>query len=97
MSVTLKAVVSFAGHEAEEYEAMISNLSATGARLHFEKAGPVSAGSRIGVKISIPDTVLKHVAEGEILWVERQHNAVSLGVRFNEALSAFMMQRLVEK
>jgi len=95
-SVTLRAMVGFEGQETGEVEALISNLSATGARLHFEKAGPLSAGRGITLKIFIPNTILKHAAEGEILWVERQHAAVSLGVRFREALSEFMMQRLIE-
>lgn len=97
VSVTLKAAVSFAGHESVETEALISNLSVTGARLHLEKSGPLGAGRGITVKIAIPDTVLRHTAEAEILWVERQHSAVSLGIRFNEPLSAFMMKRLVER
>jgi len=97
VSVTLKAALSFAGHEGEEYQALISNLSATGARLHFEKAAPLKAGSTVFLKIFIPGTVLHLAVEGEIFWVRRQHDAVSLGVNFKEALSEFMMQRLIEK
>lgn len=97
ISVTLKAAVSFAGHEGEEHQALISNLSATGARLHFEKAAPLRAGTGINLKIYMPGTILHLDVEGEIFWVRRQRESVSLGVRFNEAISEFMLQRLIEK
>jgi c-di-GMP-binding flagellar brake protein YcgR len=96
ISVTLKATVSFAGRETEEQQALISNLSATGARLHLGKAAPLSAGMGITLKIFIPNTVLHCAAEGEILWVSRQHNAVSLGVKFKEFFSEFMLQQLIK-
>jgi hypothetical protein len=97
VSVTLKAALSFAGHEGEEYQVLISNLSATGARLHFERSAPLKAGSAVFLKIYIPGTVLHLAMEGEIFWVRRQHDAVSLGINFKEELSEFMMGRLIEK
>jgi len=96
ISVTLKATVSFAGREAEEHQALVSNLSVTGARLHLENATPLRAGMDIALKIFIPNTVLHCATEGEILWVSRQHNAVSLGVKFKEFLSEFMLQQLIK-
>jgi len=96
-SVTLKAAVTFAGHEGEEHQALISNLSVTGARLHFEKAAPLRAGTGITLKIYMPGTILHLDVEGEIFWVRRQRESVSLGVRFNEAISEFMLQRLIGK
>jgi hypothetical protein len=97
ISVTLKAALSFAGHEGEVHQVLISNLSATGARLHVEQAPPLKAGSLVFLKIFIPGTVLHLAVEGEIFWVRRQREAVSLGVRFGEAISEFMMQRLIQQ
>ena len=97
ISVTLKAAVSFAGHDTKEHQALISNLSVSGARLHLEKITPLTAGTGITLKIFIPNTVLHCATEGEILWVERQHDAVSLGFKFNETLSEFMLQQLIKK
>ncbi len=96
ISVTLEATVSFAGRETEEHQALISNLSATGARLHLKNATPIRAGMGITLKIFIPNTVLHCASEGEILWVSRQHNAVSLGVNFKDFLSEFMLQQLIK-
>jgi c-di-GMP-binding flagellar brake protein YcgR len=96
ISVTLKATVSFAGRENEEHQALISNLSASGVRLHLGKAALLSAGKVIALKIFIPNTVLHCATEGEILWVSRQHNAVSLGVKFKECLSEFMLQQFIK-
>lgn len=97
ISVTLKAAVSFAGRTTEEHQALISNLSVTGTRLHLENAPPLTTGMGIALKIFIPNTVLHCATEGDILWVNRQHNAVSLGVKFNEFLSEFMLQQLIKK
>ncbi len=97
ISVTLKAALGFAGHEGQEHQVLISNLSATGARLHFEQAPPIKIGSAVFLKIFIPATVLHLDVEGEIFWVRRQREAVSLGVRFSEAISEFMMQRLIQQ
>ena len=97
VSVTLKAAVSFAGHTTDEHQALVSNLSVTGARLHLENAPPLTAGMDIALKIFIPNTILHCATDGNILWVSRQHNAVSLGVRFKEFLSEFMLQQLIKK
>jgi hypothetical protein len=96
ISVTLKAAVSFAGRTTEEHKALVSNLSVTGARLHLENATPLTTGMGITLKIFIPNTILHCATEGEILWVSRQHNAVSLGVKFNEFLSKFMLQQFMK-
>lgn len=96
ISVTLKATVNFSGRETEEHQALVSNLSVTGARLHLENAPPLRAGTGIALKIFIPNTVLHCATDGEILWVSRQHNAVSLGVKFKEFLSEFMLQHLIK-
>jgi Tfp pilus assembly protein PilZ len=96
LSVTLKATVNFGG-QAQDYQSLISNLSATGARLHLEQAAPLKIGTSVGLKVFVPDTVLHLDVAGEVFWVRRQHAAVSLGVRFNEPISEFMMQRLIER
>jgi hypothetical protein len=96
ISVTLKAVVSFAGRTTDEHKALVSNLSVTDARLHLENSSPLRAGMGIILKIFIPNTVLHCASEGEFLWVSRQHNAVSLGVKFKEFLSEFMLQQLIK-
>jgi c-di-GMP-binding flagellar brake protein YcgR len=96
LSVTLKAAVNFGG-QAKEYHALISNLSATGARLHLEQAAPLKIGASVGLKVFIANTVLHLDVAGEIFWVRRQHEAASFGVRFDEPISEFMMQRLIER
>lgn len=95
-AVNLKALGALAGHEAEEQQFSLSNLSATGARLHFETKKPVTKGMRISLKIFIPSTVLHIQNSAEIMWVTRQHNAVSIGVKFADVLSESMMQQLVK-
>ena len=96
ISVTLKAAVNFAGRTTEEHQVLVSNLSVTGARLHLQNATPLRAGMDITLKIFIPNTVLHCETEGEILWVSRQHNAVSLGIKFKQFLSEFMLQQLIK-
>jgi len=93
-SVNLKAEGSLAGRKQQF---LISNLSATGARLHFETGSDISPGMNITLVISIPGTILKVETAAEIIWVTRQHHAVSIGVRFKDTLSETMVQQLVKK
>jgi hypothetical protein len=92
--VNLKAVGKFAGHERNEYELIISNLSASGARLHFETTFDVKIGMSLALIIHIPKTIITIAATGEIRWVARKGNVVSAGVNFEEIISEIMMNRL---
>ncbi|MBM4310074.1 MAG: PilZ domain-containing protein [Deltaproteobacteria bacterium] len=96
-SVSLQAAGSLEGQGTAEHELRVSNLSATGARLHFDTTLHVRVGMRIALKIFIPHTILHVPTTGEIMWVTRQGNAVSFGVRFADILSETMVQQLIRK
>jgi len=96
-SVSLKAACSLEGHGAAEHQLRVSNLSATGARLHFDTTLHVRVGMPITLKIFIPNTILHIPNTGEIMWVTRQGTAGSFGVRFADILSETMVQQLIRK
>lgn len=96
-SVSLKAACSLEGHGTAEHQLRVSNLSATGARLHFETTQHLRVGMRIRLKIFVPHTLLHIPTTGEIMWVTCQGNAVSFGVRFADILSETMVQQLIRK
>jgi len=93
-SVNLKSTGNL---EGQEQQFLISNLSATGARLHFETKATVKIGMSIALSITIPNTVLRVQTEANVMWVTRQGNAISLGIKFKEPLSDTMVQQLIKK
>jgi hypothetical protein len=95
--VSLKAVGSIQGQAAAEHQLRVTNVSATGARLQMDTNLDVKVGMRIGLKIFIPNTVLHIPATGEVMWVTRQGNSVSFGVRFADMVSAYMIEQLIRK
>jgi len=94
--VDLKAEISLAGHEAQEHQCTLTNLSASGACLHFDSTTSCKLGMRVDIKISIPETIMHIPNSGEIMWIKQQRNKIHAGVRFKDALSEIMMQRLVK-
>ena len=94
--VELTAEVSLAGHEAHEHQCKLTNLSASGACLHFKAAASCKVGMNITIKLLIPETIMHTPNSGEIVWVKQKHNEVQAGVKFKDILSEIMMQRLVK-
>jgi len=94
--VNLKAEVSLTGEKAHEHQCRITNLSASGARLHFEKASSVKVGMHIAIKIFIPTTIMHIPNSGGIMWVKQQNKGTSAGLHFKDILSEIMMERLVK-
>lgn len=92
--VNIKAVGKFVSFERNKYEFTISNLSASGARLHFETTAEVKTGMSLALIILIPNTVLTIANTGEVMWVKRKGVVVSIGVNFKEIISEIMMNRL---
>ena len=92
--VKLKAVGKIVGDERKEHEFLLSDLSANGARLHFETTLDVKTGMSIALIIFIPNTILTIPNTGEIKGVTRKGNVVSVGVKFQDILSEIMMNRL---
>jgi hypothetical protein len=92
-SVSLKATGSFEA-DAREHQLSVSNVSATGARLHADTALDIRVGMRVRLKIFVPGTVLHVPATGEIMWVNRQAGPVAFGVRFADMVSAYMVEQL---
>lgn len=94
--VELTAEVSLAGHETQEHQCRLTNLSASGACLHFDATTSCKLGMRVDIKISIPETIMHIPNSGEIMWVKQQRNEMHAGVKFNDILSEIMMQRLAK-
>ena len=94
--VDLKAEVSLTGENAHKHQCRITNLSASGARLHFEKASSVKVGMHVAIKIFIPATIMHIPNSGGIMWVKQQNNGTSVGLQFKDILSEIMMERLVK-
>ncbi len=92
-SVDLKATGSLEGNPAE-LQLRVSNVSATGARLHADTKLDVRAGMRIRLKIFVPNTVLHIPTTAEIMWATPQGSSVSFGVRFADMVSAYMIGQL---
>lgn len=94
--IDLKAEISLAGSENQKHQCRVTNLSASGACLHFETTVAVKTGMSIAIKIAIPATIMHITNSGEIKWVKQQHNNIKTGVRFQEILSEIMMQQLTK-
>lgn len=94
--VNLKAEVSLTGENAYDHQCRITNLSASGARLHFEKASSVKVGMNVAIKIFIPTTIMHIPNSGGIMWVKQQNTGTSAGLQFKDILSEIMMERLVK-
>jgi hypothetical protein len=96
LSVNLKAVVRLAGKKPQEHQCRIINLSATGCRLHFETPPAFKVGMTIDMQIFIPATSMHIPNSGEIIWMEQQLNACTVGVKFVEFFNETMMQQLTK-
>ncbi len=94
--VDLKAELSLAENKTHEHQCRITNLSASGACLHFNATTSCKLGMRVDIKISIPETIMHIPNSGEIMWIKQQRNEIHAGVRFTDVLSKIMMQRLVK-
>ena len=95
-NVNLKAVVTLDGKKPQEHQCLITNLSATGGRLRFETPQAFKVGMTIAIQIFIPATIMHIPNSGEIIWIEQQLNAFTVGVKFAEFLSETMMQQLTK-
>jgi hypothetical protein len=94
--VDIKAELSLAGDGTQEQQCRITNLSASGACLHFNATTSCKLGMHVDIKISIPETIMHIPNSGEIMWVKQQRNEIHAGVSFKNILSEIMMQRLVK-
>jgi c-di-GMP-binding flagellar brake protein YcgR len=94
--VNLEAIGTFVGYEKNKYRFIISNLSASGARLHFETALDVKIGRSLVLEIFLPKTILTIPNTAEIMRVTRKGNVVTAGVKFKDILSEIMMNSLTE-
>jgi len=95
-NVNLKAVVSLKGHNAQEHQCRLTDLSATGARLHFEATSSLAQGMPVTIKISIPKTIMNISNSGEIMWVKKAFKECRAGIKFTEFLSETMMDQLIK-
>jgi len=95
-NVDLKAELNLAGNGTHEHQCRITNLSASGACLHFDTKTSCKPGMRVDITISIPETIMHIPNSGEIMWVKQQRNEIHAGVSFQDVLSEIMMQRLVK-
>jgi c-di-GMP-binding flagellar brake protein YcgR len=95
-NVNLKAVVSLKGQDAQEHQCRLTDLSATGARLHFEDTSSFTVGMNVAVKISIPSTIMHIPNTGEIMWIKKGFKECRVGVKFTEFLSETMIDQLTK-
>ena len=91
--VNLKAEVS---QKNQEHQCRLTNLSASGACLHFKSKVAAKDGMSISMKIFIPATIMHIPNSGEIMWVKQQNTETSIGVKFQDILSEIMMQQLIK-
>jgi hypothetical protein len=96
-NVELKAAVSLPGRGPQEHQCRVMNLSATGARLQTNAAGPFTTGMTIDIKIFIPSTVMHIPNSGKIIWIEQLPKGCAFGIKFTEFLSETMMEQLVKR
>ena len=94
--VDLKAELNLLGENSLVQQCRITNLSASGARLHFEKASSIKIGMHVAIKIFIPATIMHIPNTGAIMWVKQQNKGTSVGLQFKDILSEIMMERLVK-
>jgi hypothetical protein len=92
--VNLVAIGKFVGDERNEYQFSISNLSASGARLHFESSLDLNIGMSLALIIFIPNTILTIHNTAKFMGVTRKGNVVSVSVKFQDTLSEIMMNSL---
>ena len=92
--VNLEAIGNFVGDERTKYQFIISNLSASGARLHFETTLDLNIGMSLALIIFIPNTILTIPNTAKIMGVTRKGNVVTVGVKFQDILSEIMMNSL---
>jgi len=95
-NVTLKAVASITGQKAQEHQCRVTDLSATGARLHFEKTSSLNVGMDLTLKISIPSTIMQIQNSGKIMWLEKNFRNCTVGIKFTEFLSEAMIAQLTK-
>ncbi len=95
-NVDLKAELILVDPEVQEHPCRITNLSASGACLHFETTTSCKAGMDVAIKLYIPETIMHIPNSGGIMWVKQQRNEIHAGIQFKDVLSEIMMQRLVK-
>ena len=95
-AVDLKAEISLAGQETQEHQCRITDLSATGARLHFGATSSLTQGMPVTIKIFIPKTIMSIPNSGEIMWVKKAFKECRVGIKFTEFLSETMLDQLIK-
>jgi len=95
--VNLKTIVSPETQKTQEHQCRITNLSATGACLHFKTPATFPVGMQVSLKIFISSTIIQLTNSGEIMWIKQQPNECSIGIKFENFLSETMMTQLLKK
>jgi hypothetical protein len=80
-----------------QQQCQITNLSSSGAKVHFPWDERFQAGTVIAMDIPIPNTLMRIAAEAEIMWTKQRFNEVISGMKFTDALSENMIQQFVNK
>jgi hypothetical protein len=96
-SSDLKATYSIKEQGARKQECRITNLSSSGASVRFPHNEGFSRNTTVAIDIPIPDTIMHVSALAEIVWVRQRFNDSLCGVRFTNALSNTMIERLTKK
>ena len=95
-TVSLKAAVRLKGQKTQEHQCRLTDLSATGARLHFGETSSLAQGMPITIKIFIPKTIMSIPNSGKIMWVKKAFKECSVGIKFTEFLSETMLGQLIK-
>jgi hypothetical protein len=95
--VDLNAMYSTMQRGSQHQQCQITNLSASGAKVHFPHDEKVRSGTVIAMDITIPNTIMRIAAEAEVMWVKQRFNEVVSGMKFTDALNENMIQQFVSK
>ena len=67
-------------------ECTVINMSRKGIGVRFQLCEKVSIGSKIHLKIFVPEKVQPTIVEGVLKWIEKRENALFGGIESNEIL-----------
>ena len=96
-NIDLKATYSIKGQDKEQQDCKITNLSSSGATVHFPRTESLSSGSFVAMDITIPNTILRIAAEAEVMWTRERFNELISGIKFTGMLSDSMIRQLTKK
>ena len=85
--------ISLDGKRDWEKCAVVS-MGRKGIGVRFQLCEKVSIGSKIHLKIFVPEKVQPTIVEGVLKWIEKRENAIFAGIESNEILDEMKFSKL---